>query len=191
MFFPKIYFFTILGGVLLTGCKDTQREEQLAAREQAVIRMEAEFAMKEADYRSLVSMRDSLLTRKDTVIIQAWPDAMAGIWNSKSVCRESTCTEYVIGDQRSNFWEFVSDSTGLFTRVVDGNNKVVRVYTAELDSTGIRLYFKSDSAASKRTDIRIDLSQVNADFFKGTQATNIDQACNAKFSVELTRTTKR
>ncbi|GGB97235.1 hypothetical protein GCM10011325_25700 [Dyadobacter sediminis] len=176
---------------MLYACQNDQREQHLAQREQAIIKKENDFALKEADYKSLVKMRDSLRTKKDTVIIQSWPETIAGVWNSKAVCRESNCSEYVIGDQRANFWEFISDSTGLFTRVLDADKKLVRVYNARLDSSGIQLQFLSDSSAAKRLDIHFDLSQVNPELLKGTQAITINQACNATFTVELTRTTPR
>ena len=181
----------LLSCVLLTACQNDQREQHLAQREQAIIKKESDFALKEADYKALVKMRDSLRTKKDTVIIQSWPETVAGVWNSKSVCRESNCSEYVIGDQRANFWEFISDSTGLFTRVLDANNQLVRVYTAQIDSSGIKLSYLSDSSAAKKLDIHFDLSQVGPELIKGTQAVAINQACNAKFTVELTRTTTR
>ncbi|MCF2488648.1 hypothetical protein [Dyadobacter sp. CY347] len=188
---PTLLLNFLISCVFLTACQNDQREKHLAEREQAIIKKESEFALKEADYKSLVKMRDSLRTKKDTVIIQSWPETIAGVWNSKSVCRESNCSEYVIGDQRANFWEFISDSTGLFTRVLDANNQLVRVYTAQLDSSGIKLHYLSDSSAAKKLDMNFDLSQFGPELIKGTQAVTINQACNAKFSVELTRTTTR
>ncbi|MCF0074092.1 hypothetical protein LZD49_26655 [Dyadobacter sp. CY261] len=187
----KTTFLLIVSCLLIWSCRDKEREQQLAQREQTLLQKEQEFALKEADYNALVRMRDSLLTRKsDTVVIQAWPDELAGMWTSKSVCRESNCTEYVIGDQRSNAWEFVSDSTGLFTRVFN-NNKLIRVYAASFDSTGIRLRYKSDSSSAKMTDMSVELGRSGGNLLKGMQTIGIDNTCTAKFSVELTRLTSR
>ena len=188
----KATLITLFFCTMLLCCRNDQREQQLVQREKAVAEKEKEFAIREADYFSLVKLRDSLLTqKKDTVNIQRWPDTIAGLWNAKSVCRESNCSSYVIGDQRANVWEFISDSTGLLTRVMDKNNNLVRLYNARLDSTGINLQFKSDSAASKTLFLNVDLSIVSADLIKGTQTTSVDQACTAKFVVELTRSTNR
>ena len=187
----KTYFILFVFCILLTGCHNDQKDRQLAQREQAIAEKEKEFAMKEADYFSLIRMRDSLLTKKDTVIIQRWPETIAGLWNAKSVCRESNCSEYVIGDQRANLWEFISDSTGLLTRVMDKNNNLVRIYNARYDSTGINLQFMSDSSAAKKITLNIDLSAISPELMKGTQSTNVDQSCTAKFVVELTRSTNR
>lgn len=183
----------ILFFVFALGCQSSQkeREQQLAARELAVLQKEKELALKQADYNSLLRMRDSLLVKKDTVMVQSWPESLAGLWSGSSVCRESNCTEYVIGDQRANQWEFVSDSTGLFTRVSDKRGNLVRVYSARLDSTGISLHFSSDSSAAKNMEIAVSLGQASADLLKGMQTIQVNQACNAKFSIELTRTIKR
>jgi len=182
--------FVILG--LCWGCRDKERARELDLREQAILSREKEFAIKEADYQSLLRMRDSLLTKRDTAVaIQRWPDEIAGLWSSKSVCRESNCSEYVIGDQRSNTWEFVSDSTGLYTRVIN-NNKVVRVFSAKFDSTSIQLHYASDSSASKNLDMSVELSRdSNKNLIKGMQTTGIDKGCTAKFSIELNRLTNR
>lgn len=176
---------------LCWGCQDKQKEHDLELREQKILQREKEFAIKEADYQSLLRMRDSLFTRKDTaILIQRWPDDIAGLWNSKSVCRESNCSEYVIGDQRSNTWEFVSDSTGLYTRVIN-NNQVVRVFTASLDSNRIQLHYRSDSSATKKLELSVELTRDNPNLIKGMQTAGVDKSCAAKFSIELTRLTNR
>jgi len=180
---------TILG--LCWGCRDRQRERNLELREQKILERENEFAMKEADYQSLLRMRDSLLTKRDTsVLIRQWPDDIAGVWSARSVCRESSCSEYVVGDQRSNTWEFISDSTGLYTRVIN-NNQVVRVFTATLDSTRIQLRYRSDTSATRNLDLIVELNRDNPNLIKGMQTAGIDKSCTAKFSIELTRLTNR
>ncbi|MGN7884565.1 hypothetical protein [Dyadobacter sp. 22481] len=176
---------------LFCGCRNKEKERGLDLREQRILAREKEFATKEADYQSLLRMRDSLLTRRDTaVIIQHWPDDIAGLWNSKSVCRESNCSDYVIGDQRSNTWEFISDSTGLYTRVIN-NNKVVRVFSAKFDSTSIQLHYASDTSASKNLELTVELTRENKNLIKGMQTAGIDKSCTAKFSIELNRLTNR
>lgn len=187
----KTRLLLLFSCLLAWGCRSNEKEQQLAQREQALLQKEQEFALKEADYKALVRMRDSLLTqRTDTIILQTWPEELAGMWTSKSVCRESNCSEYVIGDQRSNTWEFVSDSTGLFTRVFN-NNKLVRVYSASFDSTSVRLRYRSDSSAAKMSEMAVELTRTPGDLVKGMQTIIIGNACTAKFSVELTRLTTR
>lgn len=188
---PKYFLLAASLCLSFWGCRDSRKQHELDLREQNITRREKEFALKEADYKSLLIMRDSLLARKDTAFVLHWPDDIAGLWNAKSVCRESNCPEYVIGDQRFNTWEFVSDSTGLYTRVMNTNNQLVRVYAARLDSTGIALNFASDTSASKNMALSVSLSRTNPALMKGQQTMSIDQACSAKFSIELTRSTNQ
>lgn len=191
MAFHKYFPLALLVLCLCLGCRDTQKEQDLALREQKILQRETEFATKEADYQALLRMRDSLLTKRDTAaVIQRWPEEIAGLWNSKSVCRESNCSEYVIGDQRSNTWEFISDSTGLYTRVIN-NNQVIRVFTAKMDSTRIQLHYRSDSSATKSLDLTVELNRDNINLIRGMQTTNVAKSCTAKFSIELTRLTNR
>lgn len=185
LLFIGLAFFTLLG------CQGNQKQQELEEREQKIRQKEIEFALKEADYQSLLRMRDSLATEKDTLVIQQWPDDIAGVWSGRSLCKESNCSEYVIGDQRSNTWEFISDSTGLYTRVTNNNSEVIRVYTAHFDSTLIHLKFASDTSSAKSMDLSVELSRASASLMKGMQSIGIDKSCTAKFSVELTRSLNR
>lgn len=191
MAFHKYLLAALVILSLFWGCQDKERTRELDLREQSIVAREKEFAIKEADYQSLLRMRDSLLTCTDTaIVIQRWPDDIAGLWAGKSVCRESSCSEYVIGDQRSNTWEFVSDSTGLYTRVIN-NNKVVRVFSAKYDSTSIQLSYASDTSATRKLEVTVELSRDGKNLIKGMQTTGIDKSCTAKFSIELNRLTNR
>lgn len=172
---------------LIISCNNNRREQQLAQRENALAEKERQFALKEADYQLLLRMRDSLQAAAvDTGTQKAWPATIQGKWNSKTVCKESSCTEYVVGDQRSTAWEFTSDSTGLFTKVYD-RNMVTRVLSGDFDSSSVHLLFESDTAASKKMQISIELSRVSPDLMKGSQLLRIDNNCAARFSVELVR----
>lgn len=170
----------------LLGCKDEQREKQLVERENALTEREKALALKEADYQSLVRMRDSLATVKDTVMLQTWPESVTGLWNARLVCRESSCTEYVVGDVRSDNWEFASDSTSMFARVYN-KEKLIRIYSGKLSGQTIQLQFATDSTSQKKVDINVRIDTTGAAALKGEQIVVIDDKCRAKFSVELTR----
>lgn len=186
----KYTILVFLPVLLLAGCKDNEREKQLADREQAVTEREKVFALKEADYQSLLRMRDSLSAVKDTVIVAAWPESVAGTWSARLVCKESSCTEYVVGDVRSDSWEFASDSTGTFTRVLN-REKLLRIYQGSLSGETVQLHFATDSTAQKKVDMNVTVNAAGADAMKGEQTVTIDDNCKARFSVELTRSKTR
>ncbi|SFQ52075.1 hypothetical protein SAMN05444277_11716 [Parafilimonas terrae] len=182
LFFIAIFF--------MAGCRDDVREQELNKREQILLEKENQFALREADYQSLLKMRDSLLAKKDTIAPPGWPTQIEGLWNSKVVCTESNCSDYIVGDQRSDLWDFSSDSSQMVTKVIS-NNKLVRIYLAEYSNNQINLDFSTDSTAPKKVTMHVLLNETAPDKLKGTRTIAIDSACTAKFSVELNRVSNK
>ncbi|WP_427874447.1 hypothetical protein [Flavobacterium sp. MMS24-S5] len=65
-------------GCIFISC-ESKKEQELLKREKALIVREEEFEKKEADYKALLSMRDSIFALKDTVsidnlLITEWPN---------------------------------------------------------------------------------------------------------------------
>ena len=173
----------------ISSCEN-KKEHDLQEREKVLNLKEEEFAIKEADYKSLLLMRDSILALKDTikpeiVLLKSWPDSLRGVWNSKMVCRESNCSNYVIGDQRNEVWQFFSDSTGIYTNVLN-NKKLVRIFKAKYIGDKIHLDFSSDSTSKSKVKINVILDDIKKNVIKGTQTITGQDNCTAKFSVELT-----
>lgn len=183
----RIAFF--ISVLCLFSCNDLERQKELDQRETVLLEKEKAFAQKESEYQSLIKMRDSLFAKKDTVIYQSWPSSFAGVWNSKVVCIESNCSDYVIGDIRTDQWEFDSDSTQLVVKTIN-NKKLTRVYNATFDNNVINMSFVSDSLAQRMVDMQIVLSDITEDKIKGTRVINVDNKCTAKFSVELVKNKK-
>lgn len=179
--------------LLLFSCTN-KKEQELTERENALLKREQQFAEKETEYESLLKMRDSLsasIETKDTISeIKNWPESLPADWNSKMVCRESNCSNYVIGDQRSESWKFVSDSTGIYANVVN-NNKLVRVFKAQYNPEKITLEFVKDSSAKSMTKINVVLNDIKKNIIKGTQTITGQDNCKAVFSVELTPAPKK
>lgn len=179
----------LLLSFLLTqlACSDRQKMTELDNRERDLQQREKQFARKEADYQSLLSMRDSLLrANADTIRTTSWPETLSGSWSCKMICTESNCTNYVVGDQRTDIWEFSGDTMGIYTKVIS-NNQVLRTYKARYDSTGINLRFETDTSAAKMVMMKATLQQIAPGSLKGTQTTTIDNGCTATFTVELNR----
>lgn len=176
--------------IVCSACQNHKREEQLTNWEQALKKREQQLTLKEADYQSLLCMRDSLFASKDTAVVRSWPAAIDGAWKSTVICKESNCNNYVIGDQRTETWEFAADSTGLFVRVLN-DKKLVRIYNARFEQQHIQLHFQTDSTAQKKVDMQVALDDIQSDVIKGTQLVTGEKNCTAKFAVELIRPTKK
>ncbi len=173
-------------------CRDKQHEENLIKREHALQVREDSLAAKETEYISLIKMRDSILAVQDSMAlltVKPWPDSIAGKWNTKLICTESNCNDYVIGDQRTYTWEFYSDSLRLITKVLNNKDNLVREYNSIYSDKAINLSFHTDSTVSKPVIMNVELNKFQKDKIKGIHTITIDNSCMAKFSVELTRST--
>ncbi len=184
-------FIYLLGfSILMFSCQDSTKEKQLEAREKELTAKENVFAQKEAEFQALLQMRDSLyVKRKDSVIVPTWPAGVLGKWNSKVICTESTCSDYVIGDQRTDVWEFVNDSVQTSVNVYSNNN-LVRTYAGKMENNEIRLNFKTDSTTSKFVDMKILLNEISPEKIRGKRTISVNNNCSAVFSVELQRPSK-
>jgi hypothetical protein len=179
---------------LFISCQN-KKELELQKREEALNLREEKIAEIESDYQSLLLLRDSVYALKDTVnneadSIREWPKSIYGIWNSKMMCRESNCSKYVIGDQRNETWQFLSDSTGIYTNVLN-NRKLTRVFRAKYIENKIMLEFKTDSISKNSTKINVVLDDIKDNVIKGTQTITGQDNCTARFSVELTLPQKK
>jgi hypothetical protein len=143
------FFILFAGSFLLISCDYKEKEKSLTEREMQLLEKEKTFAKKESEYQSLLKMRDSIFSKKDSVKIALWPAEIAGPWSGKVICTESNCSDYVVGDQRTDTWEFDSDSIHLFAKIINNNN-LVRVYSGKFENNEIRLNFRTDSTSQKK-----------------------------------------
>lgn len=173
---------------ILSGCNDNEKEKNLVAREQQLLEKEKLFAKKESQYQALLKMKDSIFSKKDSVKIVKWPAEISGSWSGKVICTESNCSDYVVGDQRTDIWEFDNDSTQLVAKIINNNN-LVRLYSGKFENNEIKLNFKTDSTAKKKVEMNVLLSDISDIKIRGTRTIAVDN-CMAKFSVELIRSTK-
>ena len=179
---------------LFISCEN-KKELELQNKEKALILREEKLADKETEYQSLLLFRDSISALHDSVkntseSLKEWPKKVQGIWNSKMLCRESNCSNYVIGDQRNESWQFSSDSTGIYTNVLN-NKKLIRVFKAKYIEDKIHLEFSSDSISKNKTKINVVLDDIQDNVIKGTQTITGKDNCIARFSVELTLPQKK
>lgn len=175
---------------LLFSCDNKDKANDLALREKELLNKEKSFAQKEAEYQSLLKMRDSIFNHQnsDSIRIIKWSNEISGAWTGKVICTESNCSDYVVGDQRTDTWEFDSDSIQLFTKIINNNN-LVRLYSGKFENNEIKLNFKTDSTAKKQVDMNVLLNDISPNKIRGIRTVAVDN-CVAKFSVELIRSTK-
>lgn len=185
----KNLLFIGISLLLFVAC-DNDKEKELIQREADLNRREQMFQLKEAEYRSLLKLRDSLKIQDSIVKIKAWPDEIIGHWNSRIVCVESNCNEYVIGDIRTDQWQFTKDSINLLVNVYNKKD-TVRVYKGTYTDSQIALHFATDSTAQKFVDMKVFLSEMSPNKISGYRTVDVNGQCTAKFTVELTKFTNQ
>ncbi|MBS1548926.1 MAG: hypothetical protein JSS94_03545 [Bacteroidetes bacterium] len=184
----KSTMLLLIGATTIIACNSKEKEELLKLREKELQEKEELFSKKEADYKALLKMKDSIFAKKDSVAIQVWPKDIEGIWSGKSICSESGCSEYIIGDNRIENWEFGSDSLKLYA--ISTHNKSIKLFNAEYKNDEILLDYKTDSTAKRKMQINVTLNELSANKMKGTAVVTLDEKCNAKFNVEFNRPSK-
>ncbi|MDF2553284.1 MAG: hypothetical protein K0R77_2559 [Chryseobacterium sp.] len=182
-------FLFLLVLLLSVSCDDKQKQEQLTERETKLLEKEKLFAKKESEYQALLKMRDSIFNKKDSVQILLWPQEVAGVWSGKVICTESNCSDYAVGDQRIDNWEFDSDSIQLSTKIINNNN-LIRTYLGKFENNEVKLNYKTDSTAQKNVEMNILLNEISPNKIRGIRTVTVDNNCTARFSVELTRIQK-
>jgi hypothetical protein len=171
----------ILTAAAFASCTDTNKEDNLAQREQALSLKEQEFLTKEADYQQLLSLRDSLEHTAEKMPAEAvWPEEIMGKWSGKMICTESSCSEHVVGDTRNDIWEFSPNGLKI-TNKTGGE----RHFTGNISGTDLTLSSTDSATAASRSKITLALVDLASSRLKGSRELTGKDNCVAKFSVEL------
>lgn len=186
--FRCISICTISLILLFLSCNDCQKENQaMLAKEQELITRENIWSQKQSEYESLLKFKDSIQSLTDSLTVLKWPDSLAGKWNTKIICTDSNCNDYVIGDQKVNVWILTNDSIGLQANELNGSDELIRTYTVNYTKNMINLLYQTDSLAKKQVQIRINLDNLKANKITGKRILTVDNYCTAVYNVELTR----
>ncbi len=176
--------FFILSFFLFQSCDDKEKIAALQLREQTLIEKEREFALKEAEYQNLLKMRDSLKTDKDSVNRTTIPEHILGKWTGKMICTESNCPEYMIGDQRSDIWEFSENEQSVSAKITSKSGGT-RIYSGIYTGSELKLKFKSDSSAVRRIEINMVLKEIQKNRMKGTREIIGENNCISRFVIDM------
>lgn len=186
MKYPKYLFFLLIC-LISVSCFEGEKKLELDKREAELREKEKLFAVKEAEYQSLLKMRDSVILQRDSIaVMPVLPVNIVGKWTGKIVCTESNCQDYVVGDTRVDEWQ-ITDENGQITAKNQNMTGTVRIYTGKYDGNSIKLHHPPDAASARQLDLKIDFTSIDSTRLSGTRDVQVNQSCNAKFSIELTR----
>lgn len=184
------HFFAIVASVFLfISCNsDLQNQQNLIQqRETELLEKEKRFALKEAEYQSLIKMRDSLTQSQDTLkTVNPLIQEILGQWKGRIVTTESNCQEYVVGDVRVDDWQ-ISELNGKIVAKNFNKNGVMRVYTGSFENQVLKLSSQTEPDAPKHLDLSIDFTTVEGGKLSGIRQVQVNKDCVSKFTIELLR----
>ncbi len=187
----KYHFLTffILSFLLIHSCNDKEKDSALQLREEKLIEKEREFALKEANYLNLLKMRDSLKNNQIPITPNKIPEHILGKWVGKMICTESNCPENMIGDQRSDIWEFLENEQTVSAKITSKSG-ATRIYSVIYTGSELKLNFKSDSSSARKTENNIVLKEIQDNRMKGTRETRGENNCVSRFAVDMEKSKK-
>ena len=176
---PSIICIAVL--LVFHSCTESQKENNLNAREQQLLIKEKEIATKEAEFQKLITLRDSLQNANDSATANnSLPAAILGKWNGKMICTESSCSEHVIGDQRNDVWEFTPQGLKMTNKT--GGEKM---FTGRISGNDLKFFSEASSSPGNSSQITFKLNSLQEGKIKGNCDFIGKDGCVAKFSVEL------
>lgn len=185
----KLLFSLFTLSLLLISCDgDLQKKlEKIQQRESELFQKEKRLALKEAEYQSLIKMRDSILQKNDTLKeINPLVNEVLGDWKGKIVATESNCQDYVVGDTRVDEWKILEENGQIIAKNFNKNG-VVRVYTGNFENNVLKLSSQTEKSSSKHLDFKIQFTTVESQKLSGTREIQVNQDCVSKFTIELLR----
>lgn len=177
-----VYILCILA---IISCND-EKEKSLELREQHLLEKEKAFATKEIEYEKLMALRDSLENETIAPVVEEnFPEEILGSWSGKMICTETSCAEHVVGDQRTDSWEFTPDGLKMVNKT--GGE---RLFTGKISGNELVLASDISSNTTNTSEIVLSLTDLQTGRLKGTRTLTGKNDCIARFSVELEKVKK-
>ncbi len=185
-----IFLFFIV--FFLSACDFSQKEKKLQQKETELIRKEQELLLKE----SSLQVREEELANKEKLFdstskisvtdsLPAKHGEVAGLWNVRMNCTETTCPGSAVGDTKTEQWEMSIQSNGVMAKAVS-NNKVIRFYTGSFSANMLELSAQQDSSKeAQATKIIVRLQQTKENEMSGQREIIREEDCRIVYALQL------
>ena len=187
--FRKSYVIPLL--LLLVcgaGCNLRQREEALQKkeadlnqREQELLLREKTLQVKEDELNKQKQAFDSTMKVDTSHIVNP---VLAGNWDVKMTCTETTCTGSAVGDTKTEEWSFAYEGATLVVKAT-ANEKLVRVYTGNYSGSAIELEEEKTAAQSPQARMIIRLRPVDETHMDGQREIVREKDCRVVYALQL------
>ncbi len=171
------------------GCKNRKAGEDLTKREAALLQREKELALRE----TVLQLKEAAVLEKQNRIDSTLKldttrkiyQPVLGLWNTKMVCIETTCTGSAVGDNKTEQWDFSFQSNSLIAKAMV-NNKISRVYTGIYTGNAFELTEEqSDSTGGIVTKMIVRLNLVDSTRMQGQRQIIREGDCRIVYDLKL------
>ena len=181
--------------LLLAGCQNQEREQRLQKKEAELAHREQELLLREkaltlreqADQKARQAV-DSVrgLPQPDSALVRN----LAGTWVTRMNCIETDCPGSAIGDSKNEQWTFSTEQGNVLVQASVGN-KVVRVYTGQLQGSELQLTAQHQEGETLPDATITAQLQLAADQrLEGRREINRPDNCRIVYALTLTREPK-
>lgn len=179
-----LLFFSISGcGLREREASRQQKEAELARKEQLLAEKEKRLQLKEEE----LLIKEQLYQSRhlDTVTTSAFHPAMAGQWDVRMNCIETTCPGSAIGDTRTETWDLSFRNGQIIARALSGD-KLIRTYTGAIQNKQLELTENVERpAAQPPTQMLVRLRLVNETSMEGEREIIRAGDCRIVYALQL------
>ena len=178
--------------LLVVGCQNQERElrlqkkeVELAHREQEVVLREKALTLREQANQKAQQAVDSArgLPLADSALVRS----LAGTWVTRMNCIETDCPGSAIGDSKNEQWTFSTEQGNVLVQAT-ANNKIVRVYTGQLQGSELLLTALHQAGETlPDAAITAQLQLTTDKRLEGRREINRPDNCQIVYALTLTR----
>lgn len=186
------YIYIILFFVFVySGCTYKNKERELEKRTAELNEREQQLVLKEQtldlrsqalDEREKVLDSTSKKIANDSLFVR-YPE-LPGLWNVKMTCTETNCSGSAIGDTKNEKWDFNFQNNNVIISAIS-NNKLVRVYSGEINDNTLKLTLSRDTPDSLSSSMSIRLQLISEKEMTGEREIIQASGCRIVYSLVL------
>lgn len=184
---------------LITGCQHDNREGDINARElelkqleKKLFTLQKDLFLKEQQLIKREIIIDSINNNgkiKDSLIPEiidttATHSYLTGLWNVETVCTQSTCENFAVGDTKREVWDIQTQGNYVIAEVLSSNQSGRR-FTGYADKNAIDLgeaIHHSDSTLNAKISIRL---KIRADDNIEGERELVRENCRVLYSMKM------
>lgn len=156
------------------------KEAELNERQQSLLLLEQQLNEKQKLLEEREYRLDSTKREIDSVVIHG--PSLAGKWQVKMQCVETSCPGSAIGDVKTEQWEFSSTDNNIVVKAFAGKT-LTRIYNGSYTQRGLQLLDKSTPGTTK---IEVTLRMLNDKKMDGIREIILPD-CKTTYSINAER----